>query len=233
MLLKTEQLTKRYSASGGCVAVQDAQITLNRGETVGLFGDSGSGKSSLGMMVAGLLKPTSGRILLDGSEIKMPYKGMCRRRIQILFQHPETSFNPALILLKSMTEPYSIYKLPYSYELLLENIGRYGLYEEHLYRTPAALSGGELQRAALARILTIEPELIVLDEPTSMLDVITQAQIMAILKDYQKVHKTAFLFISHSRSLCEQVCDRIYRVDNGIFTEERETGGKICAAGIF
>ncbi len=222
MLLTTEKLTKQYKNTGGHMALQNAEISVKPGETVGLFGESGSGKSTLGMMAAGLLKPTSGRILADGKEISMPYKGENRRKIQILFQHPETSFNPALILLRSMTEPYSIYHIPYTYEGLLEYIGHYGLYEEHLHRTPSGLSGGELQRAALARILLFEPELIILDEPTSMLDVITQAQIMKMLREYQEQHGTSYLLISHSRPLCEQFCSRIYRVEEGIVTEEEK-----------
>lgn len=193
---------------------------LKAGETVGLFGESGSGKSTLGLMVAGLLRPTSGQILLDGQEIGMPYRGDVRRAVQILFQHPETSFNPALTLIKSMIEPYQIYALPYTYAEMLEDLRNYGLYEEHLYRTPAQLSGGELQRAALARILKIQPKVIVLDEPTSMLDVITQAQMMALLKDYQSRNGTAYLLISHDRMLCEQCCERLYHVCNGRFTED-------------
>ncbi len=166
-------------------------------------------------MITGLEKPTSGQVLFHGREILAPYRGEERRRIQILFQHPEISFNPALILLRSMTEPYKIYNLPYTYDGLLAYLAQYGLYEEHLKRTPSQLSGGELQRAALARILLLEPELIVLDEPTSMLDVITQVQIMRLLEDYQKKHGTAYLLISHNRILCEQMCGRIYRVEEG------------------
>ena len=219
MLLKTEDLCKRYDGSK-VLAVDNANIEIKEGSTVGLFGDSGSGKSTLGMMTAGLVKPSSGKIFFEGSEISMRYKGDVRRWIQILFQHPETTFNPSLVLLRSMTEPYKRYGLPYTYEGMLEYIKGFGLYEEHLYRTPSQLSGGELQRAALARVLLLEPKLIVLDEPTSMLDVITQVQIINILKKYQRQHGTAYLFISHNRALCENVCDRIYSVGDGHFTLE-------------
>ena len=92
-----------------------------------------------------------------------------------------------------------------------------GMHEDDLLRTPSQLSGGELQRAALARVLLLEPEFLILDEPTSMLDVITQAQIMQLLARYQKEHGTAYLLISHNRILCRQICDRIYRVENGRF----------------
>ncbi|MFT3876126.1 MAG: dipeptide/oligopeptide/nickel ABC transporter ATP-binding protein [Propioniciclava sp.] len=220
MLLATERLTKAYPGSRGRLAVSEADVTLNRGETVGLYGDSGSGKSTLGLMIAGLLKPSAGRILYDGREVSMPFRGEVRRNIQILFQHAETAFNPALILLRSMVEPYKLHAPPYSYERLVADLEPYGLREEHLYRHPDQLSGGELQRAALARILTIRPDVVVLDEPTSMLDLITQAQIMDMLRGYQERHGTSYVLISHSRALCELMCDRIYRVDDGVFTEE-------------
>ena len=167
------------------------------------------------MMIAGLVKPDSGDIVFRGDKIHMNYRGETRRKIQILFQHPETSFNPELILLRSMTEPYRHYHLPYTYESMLEYLKRFGIYEEHLLRHPAELSGGELQRASLARILLLKPELIVLDEPTSMLDVITQVQVINILKEYQKESNAGFLMITHSKALCEKVCGRIYHVRKG------------------
>ena len=106
MLLETKQLTKRFrnpgKGPGGVLAVSQANITLNPGETVGLFGDSGSGKSTLGLMLAGLLRPTSGEVLYRGEPVRVPYRGACRRNIQVLFQHPEVSFNPMLPLIRSM-----------------------------------------------------------------------------------------------------------------------------------
>lgn len=122
MLLETKQLTKRFrnpgKGPGGVLAVSQANMTLNPGETVGLFGDSGSGKSTLGLMLAGLLRPTSGEILYRGEPVRMPYRGACRRNVQVLFQHPEVSFNPMLPLIRSMEEPYRVHKLPYSPEIL-------------------------------------------------------------------------------------------------------------------
>ena len=222
MLMETRKLSKRYTDNGGVIAVDGADITLDAGETVGLFGRSGSGKTTLGMMVAGLLRPTSGEIRFHDAPIAMNYRGKTRQSIQILFQHPETSFNPELILLKSMTEPYKRYGIPYRYEEMLEYLKRFGIYEEHLMRRPAELSGGELQRASLARILLLKPEVIVLDEPTSMLDVITQVQVINILKEYQRETGAGFLLVSHNRALCDQVCDRIYAVDKGRFTPLEE-----------
>ena len=115
MRMKTENLTKIYKSrvnkKENFYAAKDVNITLMEGETIGLFGDSGSGKSTLGQMLSGLLKPTSGRIFFGEDELKYPFKGPHRREIQILFQHPEISFNPALPLLSSLKEPYSLYNI--------------------------------------------------------------------------------------------------------------------------
>ena len=192
MLIETKKLTKKYENAKNLIAVDQAEICVDHGETVGLFGESGSGKSTLGLMLAGLERPTSGEIFFEEKTLAMPYRGMVRRK--------------------------KIYHLPYSYDGMLEYLAQYGLHEEHLLRTPSQLSGGELQRAALARVLLLEPEFLILDEPTSMLDVITQAQIMQLLARYQKEHGTAYLLISHNRILCRQICDRIYQVENGRFT---------------
>ena len=217
MILRTEELTKKYDNAASVLAVDHANISIDEGESVGLFGESGSGKSTMGMMIAGLLKPTSGKIFYNDRPIAVKYKKDVRRDIQILFQHPETSFNPELDIIRSLTEPYKIYGIEYSYEGMLDYLEQYGLHEEHIYRTPTQLSGGELQRAALARVLLIRPKLIVLDEPTSMLDVITQVQILNILKRYQKESGCSFLFVSHNRTLCDSFCDRLYSVEKGIF----------------
>lgn len=223
MRMHLEKLSKTYKSrtgSGSFYAVREADVTLEPGQTVGLFGDSGSGKSTLGMMAAGLLKPTSGNIYYEEAPLGWPFRGQARKNIQILFQHPEVSFNPALPLIRSMVEPYRLYGLPYSKEILIADVERYGLHEEHLYRCPGELSGGELQRAALARLLVLQPKVLVLDEPTSMLDVITQAQMVAMLRDYQKETGASYLFITHNRSLCDRVCDKVYDVEQGNITLE-------------
>lgn len=223
MRMRLEKLSKTYKSrtgSGSFFAVREADVTLEPGQTVGLFGDSGSGKSTLGMMAAGLLKPTSGNIFYEEVPLGWPFRGQTRKNIQILFQHPEVSFNPALPLIRSMVEPYRLYGLPYSKEILIADVERYGLHEEHLYRCPGELSGGELQRAALARLLVLQPKVLVLDEPTSMLDVITQAQMVAMLRDYQKETGASYLFITHNRSLCDRVCDKVYDVEQGNITLE-------------
>jgi len=223
MHMSTENLTKRYAVKGGKKtvfhAVKDANIHIDTGETVGLLGDSGSGKTTLGMMLAGLLPPTSGAVIYKNSPLSYPYKGDIRRNIQILFQHPEISFNPALPIIRSMTEPYKLYDPPYLKEKLLADMETVGLYEEHLERYPAEMSGGELQRLALIRLLVLKPSMLVLDEPTSMLDVISQAQVINLLKEYQHDTGASFLLITHQQALASAVCDRIYNVKKGLFSQ--------------
>lgn len=224
MLIEAKELTKTYPSRDKkdklFYAVQYASFSIDRGETISLLGESGGGKSTAGQMLAGLLKPDDGTFWYGNKKLSYPFRGDVRRKIQILFQHPEVSFNPMLPLEKSMVEPYQIYRKPYSREILLADIERFGLHEEHMKRLPAELSGGELQRAALARILTVEPEFIVLDEPTSMLDVISQAQILHMLRDYQKTSGCAYLFITHNVALAHMFGKRVYRMNSGVCTQE-------------
>lgn len=219
MYIQVENITKRYKSrtkeKKAFEAVSKASLDISEGETVGLLGESGSGKSTLGQILVGLVKPSSGRILWNGEPLAYPLKGERRQKIQILFQHPEISFNPVLPLISSMREPYRLCGKDDSEASILKDIERFGLHREHLYRTPRELSGGELQRAALSRVLVLEPKLIVLDEPTSMLDVISQAQIIHFLMEYQKTHKTAYLFITHNPALAAMVCGRIYEMHDG------------------
>lgn len=228
MRLETRGLTKRYTIPGGrrggFYAVDDADVVIAAGETVGLLGDSGSGKTTLGMMIAGLTRPTSGTIRYEGRPLAFPYRGELRRQIQILFQHPEVSFNPALPIIRSMTEPYKLYDPPFTKAKLLADMSAMGLYEEHLERLPRELSGGELQRLALTRLLALTPSLVVLDEPTSMLDVISQAQIMNLLRTYQRRSGASFLLITHQRALVEAFCDRVYSVERGVVTTAESVG---------
>ena len=214
MLLEVEQLKKQYGHRGP-VIVQDISFTIDRGETLAIFGDSGSGKSTIGQVVAGLYPATGGRLLLDGQELHWPYGGELHRRVQILFQHPEVAFDSLMSLLDSMKEPYRFLKKPFRYQELCSYLERFGIYEEHLHRRPSQLSGGELQRLALARVMLLEPELLVLDEPTSMLDVISQAQVIRLLSQLQKERNLGYLFISHDRALCQHFCTAIRPLEQG------------------
>ncbi len=190
-------------------------LIINPNETIGIFGDSGAGKSTIGYMVAGLLKPTSGEIYFKDKVLKYPFKGIPRQKIQVLFQHPEISFNPKFRLITSLKEPYTFCHMPFSKKILCDLLKQFGIYEEHIGRFPNELSGGELQRMALARILMVQPELIVLDEPTSALDAISQAQVINLLQEMQRKLNLGFLFISHDYNLCKVFCNKIYFLENG------------------
>lgn len=218
MLMEMRDISKRYTSRGRLV-VQDISFGLDRGETVALFGDSGSGKSTIGQIMAGLMPPTSGQLFLDGQPLAYPFRGKARQSIQLLFQHPEVSFNPRMKLIASLREPARFLRKSMTDDELLAHLEAYGIYREHMDRYPAELSGGELQRMALARIMLVEPRLIVLDEPTSMLDVISQAQMIRLLRQVQDRDGLGYLFISHDIELCRRFASRIYRLENGRLEE--------------
>lgn len=224
-IMEAVSLTKHFRSADKTwfTAVDGASISLQKGKTLGLLGQSGSGKSTLGQMMVGLLRPDSGELFFHGKLLSYPIRGQVRRRIQILFQHPEVSFNPQLTLRQSLVEPFKLMGKPFDDGAILSVIEPFGLHAEHLARYPGELSGGELQRAALARVTVLEPEMILLDEPTSMLDVITQAQMIDFLRRYQQQHQTAYLFITHSTALAEQFCDEIVKMEDGRLLKERNT----------
>lgn len=214
MLIEVKDLSKRYTHKGPLV-VENVSFTIDRGQTLGIFGDSGSGKSTIGQILTGIYPASSGEILLDGKTLHFPLRGVPRQKIQILFQHPEVAFNPQMRLESSMREVYKFRKLAYTRRELCEYLKRFGIYEEHLSRYPAQLSGGELQRLALARVMLMEPDFLVLDEPTSMLDVISQAQMIHLLREIQQETKLGYLFISHDIQLCKAFCTSIRCLKDG------------------
>ncbi len=232
MLMRMNEVCKRYQA-GTPMVVENISLTIDRGETLAIFGESGSGKSTIGQIIAGIFAPSSGKLFFEEQKLRFPFSGEPRRRIQILFQHPEISFNPKMKLIDSLKEPYRFFGLPYTKQSLCEYLNEFGIYEEHLDRFPAELSGGELQRMALARLMLIEPSLIVLDEPTSMLDVISQAQVIHLLKEIQRQKEIGYLFVSHDYALCECFCDRILHLEDGRLTQHEDFNlGKKHAANI-
>ena len=226
MLMEARKLTKRYSAGRFCRAggftLHESDICLEAGETVGIFGKSGSGKTTLANLMAGILPATSGALFWKGSAIRYPFRGTLRRTVQMVYQHPEEAFDPLWTLRKSLLEPYRVHKIPFREEAFAAQLAQVGLYEEHLSRRPDALSGGELQRAALARVMIMDPELMILDEPVSMLDAVSQAQVLQILRDYQRQHQTAYLFITHNKDVMRYMCSRCYFLENGIIVKEEE-----------
>lgn len=223
-MLKTRNLSKVYTTGllkkEKTYALSHADISIKAGETVGIFGASGCGKTTLANVIAGVFPPSSGQLIWKGKEVRYPYKGELRRSIQVLYQHPENAFDPAWSLKNCILEPYRIHKIPWTEESLQKLLKQVGLYEEHLSRNLYSLSGGELQRAALARALAMKPELLILDEPTSMLDSISQAQILHILKRYQEENQTSYLLISHNLGVVKMMCSRCYFMEDGVIRKE-------------
>jgi peptide/nickel transport system ATP-binding protein len=223
MLISGENLSFSYRNGSTVNHVLDGvSLSIGHGETVGLLGKSGCGKSTFGQVLCGLRKPSSGAIVYNGKQLAYPLKRRVRQEIQVLFQHPENSFNPRIHIYSSLKEIYKLYGLPFSDKILYEMLAPFGIYEEHMHRFPIQLSGGELQRIAIARVLLARPKLIVLDEPTSMLDSISQAQIIHMLMNLQRDLGISYLFITHSEPLCEHASHRIFTIVDKKIIERRE-----------
>ncbi|AKB29443.1 Oligopeptide transport ATP-binding protein OppF [Methanosarcina siciliae C2J] len=224
-LLKVEDL-KKYYYSGLFKkevhkAVDGVSFELERGETLGLVGKSGCGKSTLGRTVLRLLEPTSGRVLFEGQDIS-GFKGSALKnlgiRMQIIFQNSESCLNPRMKVYEAIAEPLRLHRLCERDEekgRVQELIEAVSLSEELLFRYPRELSGGQLQRIAIARVLGMKPEFIVADEPTSMLDPLVQAQILSLLKSLQENYGISFLFISHDMEVVKWMSDEIAVMEEG------------------
>jgi peptide/nickel transport system ATP-binding protein len=197
-------------------AVDGIDLEVRKGETYGLVGESGSGKTTLGKSVLRLIKPTGGKVFFDGTDVTAASKKelmLLRRRMQIIFQDPYASLDPRETVGSTLVEPMRVHKLVSSKaeamkrakELLL----RVGLNEEHLFRFPHEFSGGQRQRIAVARALAVDPDFIILDEPTSFLDVSVQAQVLDLLRQLQKELGLTYIFISHNLSVVQYMSNRV------------------------
>lgn len=203
-------------------AVRDVSLSVRRGETLALVGASGSGKTTLGRMLAGFVPPDSGRVFLDGIDIATMHRMTLARAVQILFQNPEASFNPQRTLLASIGEPFLLHRLGSQCEARLHAVdlaAQLRLPSSLLERYPHQVSGGQLQRAALARALMVDPRFLVLDEPTSMLDVSTQWQIVELLATAQRERKLGCVFITHDLDLAAHAADHIAIMKDGCVLE--------------
>ena len=197
------------------VAVDNVSIEIEEGETVALIGESGSGKTTLGKILIMLIRPDRGRVYFNGTELTR-LKGReirrYRRYLQYIPQNPEEAFDPRWRIYDSLAEPLRIHKIDGSVKEIAKMVG---LRREHLMRRPSELSGGELQRAAIARAIALMPKFIVCDEPTSMLDLSTQAAIVRLLIRLQKRFNISYLFITHDVELAEYLTDKIFTMRNG------------------
>jgi peptide/nickel transport system ATP-binding protein len=207
-------------------AVDEVDIEIRAGETLALVGESGSGKSTLGRLLLLLEKPTSGEIYFDGKNLtEMSSKEIrkIRQKMQLIPQHPESSMDPRWKIYDSIAEPLRIHKLTSrdeEREVVYRLIEVVGLQEEHLSRHPHELSGGELQRAVIARAIALTPRFIVCDEPTSMLDVSVQASVINLLMELQRKLELSYLFITHDLEVANAITHRMAVMYAGRIVEE-------------
>ncbi|HPJ01551.1 MAG TPA: ATP-binding cassette domain-containing protein [Candidatus Limiplasma sp.] len=215
-LLELKSVSKHFQVKSGVLkAVNDVSLTIYKGETLGLVGESGCGKTTLGRTLVKLYQNDEGSILYKGKDIwsynrreNLAY----HKNVQIIYQDPYASLNPLHVVRQSISEGLEIhhlYKGKKRNDRVLELLDMVGLNQEHANRFPHEFSGGQRQRIGIARALAVEPELIICDEPVSALDVSIQAQIVNLIMRLQKEMGLSYLFITHDLSLVKQISDRI------------------------
>jgi ABC-type glutathione transport system ATPase component len=234
-LLVARDLTKAYGQRDAPPVVDRVSFSIERGETLGLVGESGSGKSTIARMVLGLLDPTAGSVIFDGHPVTgVPQSRLrpLRRRIQPVFQDPYAALNPRMRVEQIVTEPLIIHERPGKSECRArcrDLLRQVGLDDSALARYPHEFSGGQRQRINIARALALRPEMLVLDEPVSALDVSVGAQIVNLLRDLQRDFALTYLFISHSMPLVRYLSNNIAVLQAGKLVEFG-TRDQVCAS---
>jgi len=222
-LVEVKNLVKYFPVRAGLLqrvvahvqAVDNVSFAVRKGETLGLVGESGCGKTTVGRSMLRLIEPTAGEVYFDGQDmLKLSGNELkaVRREMQIIFQDPYASLDPRLPIGESVMEGLNIHKVGNSkerFDLMIDTLKKVGLEDYHARRYPHEFSGGQRQRIGIARALALQPKFIICDEPVSALDVSIQSQVLNILKDLQEEFGLTYLFIAHNLSVVEHISDRV------------------------
>jgi peptide/nickel transport system ATP-binding protein len=225
-LNKTFFLKEGFFGKRAVPAVKEVSFRLPKGKTLGLVGESGSGKTTVGLTLMRLHEATSGEVLFEGRDLltltereMMAY----RRRIQIIFQNPYASLNPRFTVGQILVEPMRIHKIGADererVQMAFQLLARVGLPEQSFYKYPHEFSGGQRQRIAIARCLTMKPDVLICDESVSALDVSVQAQVLNLLQDLQDEYGLSYIFISHDLAVVKYISDQVMVMNNGEIVE--------------
>jgi oligopeptide/dipeptide ABC transporter ATP-binding protein len=237
-LVQVKNLVKYFPVRGGLMqrvvawvkAVDHVTFSIREGETVGLVGESGCGKTTVGRTILRLIEPTSGEVIFSGTEVfKLGSRELkeMRRNMQIIFQDPYASLDPRMPIGESVAEGLKIHNVGTEQqrnETVIKMLRKVGLEDYHARRYPYEFSGGQRQRIGIARALALQPKFIVADEPVSALDVSIQSQVLNILKGLQREFKLTYLFIAHNLSVVEHISDRVAVMYLGKVVEFTERG---------
>ncbi|AMD44731.1 ATP-binding cassette domain-containing protein [Bordetella holmesii] len=236
-ILQVRNLVKRFESGGGWLggqkqvvrAVNDVSFSVHRGQSLGLVGESGCGKSTVARTLLRLIEPDEGSIVFDGQDIRRAggqAMRALRRRVQIVFQDPYASLNPRRTVRQALTEPLHVHRMGTPDEIarkVEQAIDEVGLPASTLDRYPHEFSGGQRQRIGIARALVLDPELIVADEPVSALDVSVQAQILQLLDRLKRDRGLSFVFVSHDLGVVRHFCDSVCVMYLGRIIEQGPT----------
>jgi oligopeptide/dipeptide ABC transporter ATP-binding protein len=229
-LIRTVAIRKYFAQGAGFLggkrrfekAVDGVDLEILKGDAVGLVGESGCGKTTLGMLVAGLINPTEGNLLYRGKNL-LKMRGheakLYRRKVQIVFQDAESSLDPTMNVAQIIREPLDVYKVANRIDRVKELAKDVGIEPDLLTKRPHELSGGQKQRVAIGRALALEPEVVVFDEPTSSLDVSVQGQILNLIMQRRKEMGLSYLFISHELAVVRNICEKVYIMYAGKIVE--------------